>query len=262
MPLDDPKDPQPPEAPPEPAPAPEPDPAPQYDVNQAYDVIAQAEGWDPRLTRYEIQEHKRRVQEFEREKRDFEQRQRQQYQPPEDNGDPYMRRISGLERIILEDREERRREREQQQLVANLGNELHSAYTGIARQSGLTKEQMEQRAEEFYDTLNDLYPDPSMVRQIGPERAARAAFRLLNQNGNRQPAYRPQVNGRGPTATRTIPGSPQPYLPGGPPLPPEDSMSAEQLEGETDDQYRARLTRIIEGANMKRLPDGFKVASR
>lgn len=235
---------------------------PQDALENAYQVITREQGWDPRLTRFQMDDLKRKRDELDRERRAFEQERQRQYTPPEDNGDPYIRRISNLERLIIEEREDRRKEREQQQLVANLGNELNSAYTGIARQSGLTKEQIEQRAEEFYDALNDLYPDPNMVRQVGADRAARAAFRLINQNGHRQPAYRPQVNGRGPTATRTIPGSPQPYMPGGPPLPPEENLSAEQLDGETDDQYRARLMRIIEGANMKRLPDGFKTASR
>lgn len=265
MPLDDPNDPQGPETPPEPAPPPAPEPpeAPHYDVERAYDVIAQAEGWDPRLTRYEIQEHRRRVQEFERERKQFEQERARQYQAPQDDGaDPYMRRISNLERIMLEDREERRRQSEEANAINQVSQELKSSYIANARMAGMTKEQAEAAEAEFYETITDMYPEVSMIQRIGSERAARNAFRLLRQNGSARPSYNPQVNGRGPTATRTIPGSPQPYMPAGNPLPPEDNLSAEQLEGETDDQYRARLERIISGANLRRLPDGSKVSSR
>lgn len=174
-------------------------------LENAYQVITREHGWDPRLTRFQMDDLKRKRDELDRERRAFEQERQRQYAPPEDNGDPYIRRISNLERLMLEEREDRRKEREQQQLVASLGNELHSAYTGLARQSGLTKEQMEQRSEDFYDTLNDLYPDPTMLRQIGVERAARAAFRLLGGNGPRQP--QPYINGRGLTASRVIPGA-------------------------------------------------------
>lgn len=261
--IDDPNDPQEPEAPQEPTPAPEPVPAPHYNVDQAYDVIAQAEGWDPRLTRYEIQEHKRRVQEFERERKEFERERSQRYEQPQDNGDPYMQRISSLERIILQDREKRIQEEERNSAINQVSMELRSSFIANARMAGMTKEQADAAEAEFYETVTDVYPDVSMIQKIGSERAARNAFRLMRQgNGSRQPSYNPQVSGRGPTATRTIPGSPQPYTPSGNPLPPEENLSAEQLQGETDQQYEARLRRIIEGSNIRRLPDGMRVQSR
>lgn len=263
MPLDDPNapnDPQEPESP-EPQPAPEPQ-APPVDLETAYQVIAQHEGWDPRLTKYEVQEQRRRKEELDRRERELQARESRRYQPEEvDNSDPYMRRISNLERIILEDREEQRRQREDAERTNRVASELNSAYTAFARQSGMTREQMEARSPEFYDVLADLYPDPEMVQRIGADRAVRAAFRLFaSQNGHRQ--TNPLVNGRGPTATRFIPGSPQPFVPHGNPLPPEENLSAEQLPGETDEQYEARLRRIIEGVGLRRLPDGTKVQSR
>jgi hypothetical protein len=123
--------------------------------------------------------------------------------------------------------------------------------------NGLTKQQMEERSEEFYDTLREMYPAPEMLHEIGVERASRNVFRVLGVNGS---GYKPKpnVSGRGPTATRTIPGSPQPFTPGGM-SPHEESMSAEQLEGETDEQYRARLERIISGA--KRIPEGVRLST-
>lgn len=261
MPLDnDPQDPQEPGAPPAPQPAPEPEPqAPQYDVESAYGVIAQHEGWDPRLTKYEMQEFRRRKEEFERERKEWE-KLRTRYEPPEDNSDPYMRRISNLERILLEDREEARKLRDRQETERRIENELHSTYTQIARQSGLTPEQMEQKAKDFYGALADLYPEYDIIQRVGVERASRAAFeRVARSNGQRT---MPGVVGRGPTAMRTIPGSPQPYMGAGNPAPHEENLSAEQLEGETDDQYRARLERIITGAGVRRLPDGTRVTSR
>lgn len=248
---------------PQPAPQPEPQPepeAPQYDVDAAYDVITRAEGWDPRLTRYQIEEHKRRVQDFEREKKEFERKRASQYEP-EDTSDPYMNRIGRLERIIVEERQERLQREEKDKLVSHLDRELKSSYVALSRQAGLTKQQMNERADEFFDQLTDLYPEPEMLQQIGIERASRKAWALMNANGSRQ-VSRPNVNGRGPTAVRTIPGSPQPYLGTGGPPPQEESNSAEQLPGETDDQYEARLRRIIEGAQLRRLPEGMKVQSR
>lgn len=260
MPLDDEnvEQQQPTEQPAHPAPV-EPQ-QPQYDIETAYSVIAEHEGWDPRLTRYQMDELKRRTEELHKREREFEAERQRQWQPPEETGDPYMQRIGRLERLLLEDRERNRKREEEQERAARVGNELHSAYTQMARQTGLTREQMEQRSTEFYDVLADLYPDPEMVQRIGADRAVRAAFRVFSaSNGHRPP--QPNVQGRGPTATRVIPGSPQPFVNGNP-LPPEDSLSAEQLPGETDEQYEARLRRIIEGVGLKRLPDGTRVSSR
>jgi hypothetical protein len=260
VPLDDPNDPQEPQAPPEAQPAPEPEPqAPQYRIETAYNVIAQHEGWDPRLTRYEVQEQKRRKEELDRRERELEARTQRRFEPPEDTSDPYMRRISNIERVLMEDLEDKRRTREKQETERRIENELSSGYTDLARRSGMTPEQMEQRSRDFYGALADLYPEYDIIQRVGVERAIRAAFeRVSRSNGNRT---MPGVVGRGPTATRTIPGSPQPYAGVGNPMPPEENLSAEQLDGETDDQYRARLERIISGAGVRRLPDGTKVTT-
>lgn len=171
-----------------------------------------------------------------------------------------MRRISNIERVLMEDREEQRRNRERQETERRIEQELSSGYTQLARQSGLTPEQMDQKSRDFYGALADLYPEYDIIQRVGVDRAIRAAFeRVSRSNGQRA---MPGVQGRGPTATRTIPGSPQPYAGVGNPMPPEENLSAEQLDGETDDQYRARLERIIQGAGLRRLPDGSKVMSR
>lgn len=200
----DPNDPIDPNDPPVPEPAPEPPPAPQIDLEQAYDVIARTEGWDPRLTRYEIQEHKRRVQEFERERKEFERQRSMRYEPPEDNGDPYMREIRETRREVREFIEGQRAEKEKNERRDRALAEVDAVYISEARQAGMTKEQMAQRAEDFYAAMNDLYPDHTVLEAIGVERAARNAFRLLG-NMPRQP--QPYVNGRGRTASVVIPGA-------------------------------------------------------
>jgi hypothetical protein len=257
--LDDPNDPQAPQEPqPQPEPQPEPEPAPQIDLETAYQTIAQHQGWDPRLTQFELQEINRKREELERERRAFQSERAKRYEPPDDtNTDPYMRRMDRLERILIEREEREHKKNEEEEQKRRVANDLNTAYTAMARQSGMTRQQMEEKAEEFYDVLAEIYPVHEMIQNIGADRAVRNAFRLLN--GNRQGIQRPNVNGRGPTAVRTIPGSPQAFIPGGGVLPPEENLSAEQLEGETDDQYRARLERIIGG---RRLPDGAKTHSR
>jgi hypothetical protein len=258
--LEDPNAPQEQEPEPPPPPQPEPEP-PQIDIESAYQAIAQHQGWDPRLTQYELQEIKRRREELDRERRELEAERSRRYEPPEDNNtDPYMRRMDRLERILVEREERERKERDERELTTRVANDLHASYTSMARQAGMTRQQMEEKAEEIYEVLADMYPVPGMVQSIGADRAVRNAFRVIG--ASRQTAQRPNINGRGPTAVRTIPGSPQAYIPGGGVLPPEENLSAEQMEGETDDQYRARLERIINGANVKRLPDGYKVSSR
>jgi hypothetical protein len=261
VPLDDPTDPQAEEAPPEPqAPAPEPA-APQYDLESAYNVISQHEGWDPRLAKYEFSEQRRRREELDRREKELQARESRRFEPAEDTNDPYMRRISNIERVLMEDLEDKRRTRERQETEKRIENELSSGYMQMARQSGLTQEQMEQKSRDFYGALADLYPEYDIIQRVGVDRAIRAAFERVSRS-NGQSRAMPGVQGRGPTATRTIPGSPQPYQSAGNPLPPEENLSAEQLEGETDDQYRARLERIINGANLKRLPDGIRTMSR
>jgi hypothetical protein len=185
VPLDDPNDPQEPQAPPEAQPAPEPEPqAPQYDLETAYNVIAQHEGWDPRLTRYEVQEQKRRKEELDRRERELEARTQRRFEPPEDTSDPYMRRISNIERVLMEDLEDKRRTREKQETERRIENELSSGYTDLARRSGMTPEQMEQRSRDFYGALADLYPEYDIIQRVGVERAIRAAF----ENHPRLPA--------------------------------------------------------------------------
>lgn len=251
----DPNDPNDPEPTPEPTESPA--PAPQIDLDQAYDVIARTEGWDPRLTKYEIQEHKRRVQEFEREKKEWEQQQRSRsYEQQDDNGDPYMRRISSLERVIMEEREERKREREEQDRINHVANELRSVFIAQARQSGMTQEQMQSREEEFYELVTDMYPSPKMIQEIGAERVARNVFRSLPTNGTRPVTGLNRINPR----ERVVIPSPQ----SGPgPGPPSAFDAASQRENETQEQYLERLTRIVREANagLMSLPEGRKFSS-
>jgi hypothetical protein len=241
---------------------------PDVDIEAAYDAIARHEGWDPRLARFQVQELKERREALERREREIEALQRKletQRPPTPDFGDPTAQllyenkqEIAEMKRMFSEEREERRKEAEEQRLVDRLARELDSSFITIARQNGMSKEQLDAYSKNFYPTLLEIYPEPEMIQKIGPDVAVRNTFRLMGS----QRQQRPNVNGRGPTATRTIPGSPQPYIPGGGILPPEESLSADQLEGETDEQYRARLERIISAANVKRLPDGYKVSSR
>lgn len=245
-----------PPSPPAPGPEPEP-PAPQYDIEQAYQRVAEHQGWDPRLTQYELNEIKRRREELERERREFEAERARRYEPAEDtSGDPYLNRISKLERLILEEREEKRREREHNALVGRVETELRSAYTSIARQMGMTREQMDKSSQDFYETLAEMYPAHSMIQEIGAERAARNAFRNMSNNGTRPAGGLNRVNPR----ERIVMPSPQ----SGPgPGPSQAFDEASQRENETNEQYLERLTRLVRGNNigLNALPEGRKFSS-
>jgi hypothetical protein len=241
----------------QPAPEQEAPQAPQIDINSAYEAIAQAEGWDPRLTRYEIQELKRKREEFDRERREFEAERSKQYEiPKDDTTDPYLKEMRETRRLIMEDREEKRRERDQESLRNRIAQEMNSAYSSLARQNGMTKEQMEARAGEFYENLVDLYPEPEMIKQLGSERAARAAFRNLSTNGTRPAGGVNRVNPR----ERVYIPSPQ-SGPGPGPSPAFDAAS--QRENETNEQYLERLTRLVREhqVGLSALPEGRKFSS-
>ena len=252
----DPNAPQDPEPEPQPQPEPEQAPVPQYDIEEAYQRVAQHQGWDPRLTQYELNEIKRKREELDRERRELEAERNRRYEPPEDTSDPYMRRISNLERILMEEREEKRREREQAAQMRRIEGEISSAYTSVARQMGMTREQMEKGSTDFYETLAEMYPAHSMIQEIGAERAARNAFRIMSTNGTRPAAGVNRVNPR----ERVMIPSPQ-TGPG--PGAPAAFDAASQRENETNEQYLERLTRFIRENNitLSSLPEGRKFSS-
>lgn len=272
MELPDPNAPQDPTPPAPEPPAPEPAPAPSLDIDAAYDLIAQAEGFDPRVARFEFSELRRKKEQLERERRDWEE-ERRRYRPepapqlPEFM-DPGQRMLFQL---LHEDREERRREREEREnerRQAAYANEavdrLSYSYETEMRNAGFTPQQIQESRERFFlGAMQQLYPEGRLPAGMDIERAVRNAvqfYKATGRNGNGS-APQPQVYGRGPTATRTIPGSPQPFTPTGNPLPPSDDLSPAPLQGESLEQYEARLRRIIESAGVRGLPDGARVSS-
>lgn len=263
--MTDPNDPQIPESPDPEAPQEqqEPQAPPPLDINSAYEVIAQAEGWDPRLTRYEIQEFKRRKDQFEQEKREFEQQRSRQLEPQaETSDDPYMQRLSKIERYISDMDRRDREEREYQALVKSIDSELTAAYTSQARQNGMTKEQMEAKAQEFYATLQEIYPEPQMIRAMGVEKAASAAFRILKANSAGQNGYAPPRSNpyRDPRAAFVIPTTASAPNGGAPPVA-TGMPFAPQRPDETTEQYRQRLLSDRERVGPIRIPEGVRVSS-
>lgn len=247
----------------EPVAPPEPQ-APQIDLEQAYRVVADNEGWDPRLARFEMQEHKRRKEELDKRERELDQRYRipePREQTPDFGGDQFARMVyeakqdaAETKRLLLEDREERRNQREKDELVASLSKELDSSFQAAARQSGMTKDQISAQGNDFYALLTDIYPEPEMIKRLGADRAVRNAFRVFKGgvgSAPRQPSY------RDPRATFIVPG-------GSTTSTQENNTQDDfspQREGETPDQATERRLKALQGRGFNKFPDGFKVNS-
>lgn len=253
-----PDDPEPvvPQAPPEP---------PSIDLDAAYRVVADNEGWDPRVARFEMQEFKRRREEFEREKREFQERNRQPEPTPDFGGDQYARwayearqDAAETKRMLLEEREERRREKEKSDMIDSLGGELTMSYNALGRQSGVTKEQLKAQETEFFALLTEMYPEPDMLQRIGADRAVRNAFRVFQSNGGYTP---PRPTYRDPRAQIVLPGAPTGTT-GGASMANDDS--GPQRPGETVEQALERTQRRLQALQSslgRGLPDGMRVSS-
>lgn len=238
-----------PEAPPEP---------PPVDLDAAYRVVADNEGWDPRVARFEMQEFKRRREEFEREKREFQERTRttERTEPaPDFGGDQYAKMLyenkqetAELKRMLVE-REKREKEKEyKEELIQQIGGEVDSAFTAVARQAGMTRDQVgsEMLRKEFFQLLTDMYPEPDMIEKLGADRAVRNAFRAF-KGGNGTAPHRPLY--RDPRASFTVPVGSS----GGPMG--DDAGPRRSNESQAD--YVARLKRVLDeaGAKMSSLPE-------
>lgn len=251
----------------EPVAPPEPQP-PTIDVDAAYRIVAENEGWDPRLTRYEMQEIKRRKDDLERKEREFEQRTLpppRQEPMPDFSGDPYGKmlyevnqRTAKLE-SVLEARDRKERDREQKdQLIESLGSELGGSYNALARQSGLTKDQIKAQETDFFALLTDMYPEPEMISRLGPERAVRNAFLAFrNGNGNSAP---PQRTYRDPRASYVVPAGPTGTTAGNG----SGYDASPQRSGETIEQYGQRIAQAgrmmqeqLRNSGLNTLPKAF-----
>ena len=240
----------------EPVAQPEP---PKLDLEEAYRVVAESEGWDPRLTRYEMQELKRRKEDLDRREREYNERVMpppRQEPTPDFGGDPYRKEIyeakqeaAETKRLLVTYLDETRREREKAELISKLSTELDSAFNAAARQAGMTREQMTNPAtrQDFFATLQEMYPEPEMISRMGSEAAVRNAFRAFKGgNGtaiNSRPAY------RDPRATFTVPL--------GNSTGPSGDDAGPKRPNESQGEYVARLKRVLEdaGAKMSTLPE-------
>lgn len=238
-----------------------------YDLDTAYDVIARAEGWDPRLARLQVQELKERKESLDRREREIEMqraniaREVPQQQRPDFGGDPvaqlaYEAREEAKQtrQMFLEDRQERQKDREREQLVQTLTRELDSSFKTAARQSGMSREQIDQNADRFYEMLTGIYPEPEMIRKIGPDQAVRNAFLAF------RPGAAPTVGYQ--TTTRVTPRTPVITSQGSGPI--EDRAdTGPQRQGESNTDYAQRVLRNFESLGLKgmSLRDGDKISS-
>lgn len=242
--------------------------APQYDLDTAYDVIVRAEGWDPRLARLQVQELKERKEALDRRERELE-RERQQvasYRPPAPEFDnPYQRELYETRQLVqqlVEDRkaeqEANRKKAEQDQLINRLSQELDSSFTTVARQSGMTRAQVEAESKEFFRTLTSIYPEPDMIQRIGADQAVRTAFRVYKGDAR---TYQ-QPNTRGPRAQFVIPTAG-----GGANGSGESTTGLDfgaQRPGESTEQYHQRLKRSFQESGFSAsglVPDKGRLSS-
>jgi hypothetical protein len=244
----------PPDAPDAPLPAQAPSPPP-YDRELAFQIVAEELGYDPQVAKFELEETKRRRQELDRREREIEVKAREfqapRYEPTPEFTDP---QIAYLARQIQEDREERRKdreerdkEREKDQFVQTLARGMDVTYRSMARQSGMTKEQIDAQSDQFYEVLTDIYPEPEMIRALGPDKAVMTAFRLFKNGGGASPNPAPR-NPRTPYVVPVGTG-------GGVQALQEDT--GPRREGESPEDYVARLKRALDagGAKMSTLPE-------
>lgn len=241
--------------------------SPQYDLETAYDVIARAEGWDPRLARLQVQELKERKEALDRREREIE-RERQQFQaykpPTPEFADPYQRELYETKQLVQQlvadrqaEQEERRKREENDRLVQRLSQELESSYTTAARQSGMTKNQIDDESKEFFRVLTQIYPEPDMISRIGTDNAVRTAFRVF-RGTNRQ--YNPIPSG--PRAQFVVPT--QGSGPNGSTDVPTGPDFGAQRPGESTDQYHNRLKRSFQESGFSAsgiMPDKGRVSS-
>ena len=239
QPADDPE-------PPEPQPEPQPQPP---SIDEAYRIIAEQEGWDPRLTRFEMQEMKRRRDDLERRERELQERQRQ-IEPQAPAMEFSMPELGYLDRKIdrvaslLEKREQIERDREEQALLTERQTyELRRAYENVMRQNGVADDrQIESQSQAFFSAMAEIYPD-GIPEQLGPEGAARNTFRLWKGS------YASQPPKPGPRAQYVIPSGNS----GAPMVQGDDAGPRRSNESQED--YVARLKRVLAGATFKDLPE-------
>jgi hypothetical protein len=229
---------------------------PAIDLEAAYRVVSENEGWDPRLARYEMQEIKRRKEDIDRRERELQERLMPPARPeptPDFGGDQYARlayeakqEASESKRLLQDFLDRENKKEEKQRLVESIGMELDASFNAVARQNGLTKEQMKAGESDFYALLQEMYPDPEMISRLGPDRVVRNTFRALRGNGS---APQPTRSYRDPRATYIIPSGSS----GGP----IGDDSGPRRSNESQEEYVARLKRILDegGAKMSTLPE-------
>ena len=230
----------------------EPTPAapPQPDLESAYRIVAESEGWDPRLTRFEMQDIKRKKEELDRKERDLEERARLQTRPEPtyDDSDPVsaMRQeMRELKRFYMEEREERQASERAMEERERLGNELRRSYEMTMRQNGITAEKdIDSQAVPFFAAMQEIYPE-GIPEMIGVDGAIRNTFRFM-KGVSPGPSYQ----------TRTGPRQ-QIVLPVG-----QSGMAAASQDdsgprrpNESQEEYVARLKRMLGGATLSSLPE-------
>lgn len=221
--------------------------------------------YDPDLVRSQYEEVKRREREAERREREIEKREREvqrpRYsEPPIESMDPS---VAYLARMIQEDREERQKDRdernkqaEEQRELERVGRDLYSSFAASARTQGMSADQIKKEWEPFTDLLTSIYPDQSMLRVVGADRAVRNVMQFWKSNGGRN-SQSPQT-----TTTRITPRTPVITAQGSGPIE-ERADTGPQRQGESNTDYAQRVLRNFEALGLKgmSLRDGDKISS-
>lgn len=260
--------------------------APQpIDPRAALEIAAQQYGVTPDYLESAMRlqsENQRVYEENRRRARELEIRQaqidalekdRNRYAPPEPTSydvDPVVRplfeKVNSLERILLQERQERveqdRRQHEAQRTAHELNSHIETLMRGVPTQNQIPP-------EKFYAGMAELWPNAEF-RELGitPAQAVERTARYLGiqsngfvpqqntmRNGYVAPYGNPATDRR---AAVVIPGvsAPSTQTPSG-----MTDTRPYQLPGESDEQYRNRIVQILKDNNVRGLQDGQRVSS-
>lgn len=237
MPFDDPNAPPDPnaETTPEPEPSPEP---PQIPLEAALEAIKQHYGWDPAVTDYELREMRQRKEAIERKEREISAREERVrvtngYETPQGyENDPIAKAVFSIQARLDKQDDERREERDREQRLSRLSQELDSNYESLMAR---VPNKVERTA--FFRALQEVYPEQELLERVGVDRAAQIVYRYMTSNPlSATNGYQPQAprNRRDPII---IPGAST----GGPGPPTGAVMPLEpRRQNETEDQFRQR----------------------
>ena len=238
---------------------PPPGPPPRPTREELIGALADEMGWTPEQLAGSIQlrseyerakaETDRRIASLEQREREIEEEREQarfRYQVPE-FADPGTKMMYEM---FMEERAERKREREEkrrldqmQAEVARQGEEIRQAYE--QQVSSLPSHKQIPLDQFVNGGLEKLYPR-GIPTGLSPMQAVRNTFQFMGLNGGYAPG--PQLNGRGPRATITIPGASSSQ-------PPSIDDSGPQRPGESLEEFVLRRRRWASENNVRTTPE-------